>query len=814
MSAPRLEGMTSGSTLGTGASTRGGFHPSFRANTIHRIIVSLLLFALFAEWLHPLQKLIGDDQNRVVLLMMLTGALLLIGCLNLGIRFTIWLYPLLVSSAMYYLYGLGTGGRWFISYIQMLGHDLAEMIQSGRLYGLSIESRALLLLIGWTLLVVSVQILALGRQSITLFFTASIVYLLALEMAGERDIYAGIVRTLCWGLVLQMILFKKRLEILTGEGESHSMNPMAAQPTRSSIQSAAPAKAKGSPRQWGKVWLVAGVILMLASVWGAARLVEAVPVRPVRDIAWNEVIRAWEDWSGARLGEHQVRAYKVSGYGQDDTKLGAALSLRHERYFTGFSPYRTYWRGESKSVYTGQGWREPDSDRRILTDSDLTDSHSLPSSSSPAGQDHRGQVGGKEQAFEQTVIFARPEKRSVPLFAGGLPAGEGYLYIDENLREKQGGIIYDASAEAMFSDLPWQENLYGYRVSVRPQQYSIDQLRSLPVGDPPASISEQFLQLPQGLPERVRDLGIKLVGQGDSRYESVTAVMNYLQNNYKYNLDTWVPPAGQDFVDHFLFISKSGYCDHFSTAMTVLLRSGGVPTRWVKGFAPGKPSAEDHRQYTVSYADAHSWVEVYFPDIGWVPFDPTPGFDSSPVFGDADSLGTTAENKSRLFIERIGRVVLEWKQRLLEAKDIAWTKLEPDWLVWTSVALSFPAVLWMIWSYRRELFRKNVIRLRLLLLRSRRQFPGSGELLAAADIVWCHLYACFGSKPRGMTAREYIEAIQGVSRENKVELDDFFTNWENLYYGGVRLGRQESVNFLRRCSHLALRCRYLPHDLP
>ena len=815
MSAPNLEGKVRGDNLTTfAAPLQEGVPASFHQIVVNRSMVSLLLFALFSEWLYPLQKLIGDDHYRVItLFMVLTGVLLFIGCLGLPKGLLLGLYPLLVSGTLYFLYGVGSGGRWFSSYVQLLGNDITDIVQSGRLYGVSIETRALLLLIGWTLLVSSVQILAFGRQSTMLFFIASIIYLLALEIAGEQNIYAGLVRTLCWGLLLQLVLFRRRLQILTGD--------LQFQETKSLHQSWRLAKQKlgvderpnlvGQPHTRGmeRIWLGLSVVILLAGLLGTAFLTTRIPVKPAREIAWNDVIRAWENWSGERLGERQAQAYKMSGYGQDDSKLGSALSLRHERYFTAFSPYRTYWRGESKNVYTGQGWAESGTDRISLDN--MGDTLAIPASSGFLA----GETSGAGAIFDQTVIFSKPESRNIPLFTGGLPAGTGRLYVDENLEEKASGdILYDTSSNAAFSNLERNEKLYGYKVRVQPQQYTLDQLKQATGVDPEEVTMQQSLQLPQLLPSRVRGLGTELVGQGSNRYESVTAVMNYLQSNYTYNLNTSLPQPGHDFVDDFLFESKIGYCDHFSTAMTVLLRSGGVPARWVKGFAPGELIAPNSNQYDVSYSDAHSWVEVYFPGIGWVPFDPTPGFESLSVFGQENIAETSSEFDMGMIVEQIGRIANQMKRGLFIAANMLWTRIEPDMLMWTIVVCSIPAVVWLLWSYRRELFCRNALLLSLYLLKPRRQFPDSDELLSAADIVWRQLYQSFGLKPQAMTAREYMTSIQSGNRENYTELDDFIVNWENLYYGRVRLGRHESMHFLRRCRDLAYRYRYLPHDLP
>ncbi len=92
-----------------------------------------------------------------------------------------------------------------------------------------------------------------------------------------------------------------------------------------------------------------------------------------------------------------------------------------------------------------------------------------------------------------------------------------------------------------------------------------------------------------------------------------------------------VPTEDQDSVDQFLFETKRGYCDNFSTSMVVMLRSLDIPARWVKGFAEGEQIQNDNgdRVYQVTNNNAHSWVEAYLPGIGWMPFEPTIGFSGA-----------------------------------------------------------------------------------------------------------------------------------------------------------------------------------------
>ncbi|HZJ83786.1 MAG TPA: transglutaminase domain-containing protein [Clostridia bacterium] len=136
-------------------------------------------------------------------------------------------------------------------------------------------------------------------------------------------------------------------------------------------------------------------------------------------------------------------------------------------------------------------------------------------------------------------------------------------------------------------------------------------------------IMENYTQIPDSLPSRVHELTISIVNEIDSDYEKAMIIRDYLKDNYSYTLNTPYTPLGEDFVDFFLFELEEGYCTYFATAMAVMGRSIGLPTRYIEGFSMSSASYENHI-YNVRNSHAHAWVEVYFPNIGWLPFDPTP----------------------------------------------------------------------------------------------------------------------------------------------------------------------------------------------
>ena len=138
----------------------------------------------------------------------------------------------------------------------------------------------------------------------------------------------------------------------------------------------------------------------------------------------------------------------------------------------------------------------------------------------------------------------------------------------------------------------------------------------------PLDVSLLYLQLPDSLPQRVRDLAARITADAATPYDKALRIQNYLRVTYKYQLDVPPPPAGADVVDYFLFDAPGGFCSYYASALAVMLRAEGVPARIVTGFATGEYD-QTRNAYRVPASAAHAWVEVYFPNFGWVEFEPT-----------------------------------------------------------------------------------------------------------------------------------------------------------------------------------------------
>jgi hypothetical protein len=135
-------------------------------------------------------------------------------------------------------------------------------------------------------------------------------------------------------------------------------------------------------------------------------------------------------------------------------------------------------------------------------------------------------------------------------------------------------------------------------------------------------VTERYLQLPDTITERTRQLAQQITARHNAPFSKAEAIERYLRREIVYNEQIAAPPPGRDKVDYILFEAKEAYCDYYASSMIVMLRSLGIPARLAVGFAQGDFDRERNIFHVVN-ADAHSWVEVYFPAYGWIEFEPT-----------------------------------------------------------------------------------------------------------------------------------------------------------------------------------------------
>lgn len=159
-----------------------------------------------------------------------------------------------------------------------------------------------------------------------------------------------------------------------------------------------------------------------------------------------------------------------------------------------------------------------------------------------------------------------------------------------------------------------------YTVTSRRVPTSPDRLRTA-TGVDPQAITDLFAQAPVAT-DRVAEAAHRVTRGIDDRYGKVLALERWMGRRTTYSLDAPLSPTGVDVVDHFLFVSRRGWCEQVASSLVVLARLNGIPARLVTGYAPGDRDPITG-QFTVREKDAHAWAEIWFPTVGWVDFDPT-----------------------------------------------------------------------------------------------------------------------------------------------------------------------------------------------
>lgn len=146
-----------------------------------------------------------------------------------------------------------------------------------------------------------------------------------------------------------------------------------------------------------------------------------------------------------------------------------------------------------------------------------------------------------------------------------------------------------------------------------------------------STVVREYTQLPQGIERGVYQLVEELTGQVSTSFQKAMVLQHWLQNNCTYNLEVDFPPRNRDFVSYFVLDSREGYCTYYASAMAVMARMAGLPSRYIEGYmaTPGPDGSVE-----VTGRNAHAWAEIYFKGFGWLAFNPTPGDDIGPSMGE------------------------------------------------------------------------------------------------------------------------------------------------------------------------------------
>lgn len=477
------------------------------------------------------------------------------------------------------------------------------------------------------------------RKNIFYFFAMTVFFIATLDTFSEYNGKTAIVKVVILGLMMTGVLFVKRLWLQVGT----------------------------TSNTFGR-WKI--VIPMLVSVLLVGSIAFFLPKTGP---TWADPVPFIQGVTGQ---DGNGTGMKSVGYSQDDSQLGGPFQGDNTLIFTASSRDRHYWRIETKDTYTSKGW--------ILSEGNF--GKNVYEANAPIMTSL--QVGSPENERQIQLDIATSMPFLIQTYGLlSVSAQDSTLFIQDEQTEKM----------TIEQQNDTSTSLLGYTLSYSEPVYSMEQLQlSFPATlETLDSSFDRFMQLPAQLPQRVRDLALSITQDKTTVYDQIKAVEGYFRTNgFRYDKkQAAIPAENQDYVDQFLFDTKVGYCDNFSTSMVVLLRSIGIPARWVKGFAPGTagPMSDGLREYRITNDNAHSWVEAYIPGTGWMEFEPTIGF-SGNVNIDYDIPLDTSEQEEIVQTEqkteqpqKQEQVSNKEQSKSMFSLDMLWTWLKKFAYVWIIV---------------------------------------------------------------------------------------------------------------------------------
>ncbi|MDP3385693.1 MAG: transglutaminaseTgpA domain-containing protein [Eubacteriales bacterium] len=307
-----------------------------------------------------------------------------------------------------------------------------------------------------------------------------------------------------------------------------------------------------------------------------------------------------------RGGNHYIRGtgqadffnLASTGYQRDTGRLGGPVVLGDQLLMTVYTEEPVYLRGNVRHLYSGDSW---------LSASDSFNVYNLYEDFGELTEEEKdayyqsSSVNIVHQLFSSKTLFSPYKPVSIEaagnhdivvyrdgvlIFPHGIFKGESYIVRIEKPLDH---------AELILSDI-------GLKKTELPNV-------------------EIYLNLPESITKRTVELTQDIVREAESDYEKAMVIEKYLRENYRYTLEGDDLPDGREFVDFFLFESEIGYCTYYATAMAVMLRLEGIPSRYVEGYVAQEKAGEGI--YEVYQNNAHAWVEAFIEPVGWMTFEPT-----------------------------------------------------------------------------------------------------------------------------------------------------------------------------------------------
>ncbi len=344
-----------------------------------------------------------------------------------------------------------------------------------------------------------------------------------------------------------------------------------------------------------------------------------------------------ERFSNDSFYENGVGSYYIawSGVGYDDAYLGGSRgALNFDKALKITSDKPTYIAAGYNDTYTGHSWElslscltgktryhdkgdDPYDESKLPMNTALKmaafDKAGLTYSENPITLTYQGDMNFRTLFTTNGLSYIEnPHKRTIWYD----PCDN--MYTNQYMKNK-----FDYSFDSYYFDIQSQLS-YLRSEAYTGENPDSKKISSTELEAYEKSVYSRYLSIPESTPERINELTNQIIteAEAETRIDKVWSIMEYLYQ-FKYVYETGEVADGVDFVDNFLFDEQKGYSTYFASALALMCREVGIPTRYVKGFAALSEAGEDK---IIGNNNAHAWVEVYFDGFGWVTFEPSPYF--------------------------------------------------------------------------------------------------------------------------------------------------------------------------------------------
>lgn len=353
----------------------------------------------------------------------------------------------------------------------------------------------------------------------------------------------------------------------------------------------------------GRSMAVSGVVLVLAA-WNLPFLFHMFTPGSAEQHKVTETWQRWEDRFSNLVRGLQSPGQAGTEYGNNmDLGLGnnPGDEIIYTARLTGNKPanIRFYWRGYSYNTYINGEWLNTMTDRQELS----------PARWPLTYPDWTGRT-----PVEFVINIESGSQLTMYMPYAPLSVGRSTQVLGKSADDGSFDLV------SVIADPPMRPG-DTFRVTSWVSTPTVPQLRTAGE-DYPEWIRTAYMQLPADFPARVGELAGEITSGLTSPYDQVMAVTAYLRNEITYQATIPPHPPGRDPVDWFLFDYQAGFCTYSASADVLMLRSLGIPARLAVGYSQGDMQ-DAGKYYQVRAKNSHTWVEVYFPGIGWVEFEPT-----------------------------------------------------------------------------------------------------------------------------------------------------------------------------------------------